>query len=271
MNDSLIILDTETCTLLGAPHLLELGAIRVVDGEIEDQFESLCCPQVEIEPGATEIHGISQGDVRSAPLTAGVLAEFKQWAGDSWLAAHNANFDATVLAFEHARIGLEPPPGCFIDSLTLSRKFIPESIDHKLGTLSQHLELEEGPQHRALSDAVYCWMVIAECMQRMVLEDLDTSCSALASLCGAPLTIDSSIPRAPRIPSRLRALERATDDGEEITLLYGTKGETPSQLAIRPRFLYQRHKTGYVEAECLRSNSLKTYRLDRVQKILPRG
>jgi DNA polymerase III epsilon subunit-like protein len=270
MNSSLIILDTETCTLLGAPHLLELGAVRVVDGEIEDQFESLCCPQVEIAPDATEIHGITQEDVRSAPLTAEVLEKFKAWAGDSFLAAHNAGFDATVLAFEYARIGMEPPTGTFIDSLTLSRKYIPDSIDHKLVTLCQHLELEDGPHHRALSDAVYCWMVIAECMERMAELDIDDSLTSLAAHCGAPLTIESSIPRPPKISSRLRPLERATDAGEEITLLYGTKGDPPTQLGVRPRFLYQRHKNGYLEAECLRSNSLKTYRLDRVQKTLPR-
>ena len=270
MDSPLIILDTETCTLQGAPHLLELGAVKVVDGEIEDQFESLCCPQVEIDADATAIHGIRQEDVLQAPLTAQVLEEFKQWAGESWMAAHNANFDATVLGFEYARIELAPPTGCFIDSLTLARKYIPESSDHKRVTLCQHLELEEAPHHRALSDAVYCWMVIAECMQRMAEQGLDDSWNSLAAHCGAPLTIESSIPRGPKISSRLRALERATASGDEITLLYGTQGDSPTQLGVRPRFLYQRHKTGYLEAECLRSNSLKTYRLDRVQKILPR-
>ena len=153
MNASLTILDTETATLFGAPHLLELGAVRVVDGEIQDQFQSLVCPQVEIEPGATEIHGIRQEDVLQAPLVGEVLEAFREWAGESWLAAHNANFDAEVLGFEYARQGMTPPPGVFIDSLTLARKLIPESIDHKLVTLCQHLELEEGPHHRALSDA----------------------------------------------------------------------------------------------------------------------
>lgn len=270
MNSQLIILDTETCGLQGAPHLLELGAVRVVDGEIEDQFESLCCPQVEIESEATEIHGIRQEDVRQAPLTADVLEQFTRWAGDAWLAAHNAKFDATVLGFEYARLGMTPPSGTFIDSLTLARKYIPDSIDHKLVTLSQHLELEDAPHHRALSDAVYCWMVIAECMQRMAEQGIDDSWTSLAAHCGSPLTIESAIPRDPKISTRLRALERATAQGEEITLLYGSGDGSPSTLGVRPRFLYQRHKTGYLEAECLRSNSLKTYRLDRVQKILPR-
>lgn len=269
MNSSLVILDTETAALFGAPHLLELGAVRVVDGEIEDQFESFVCPQVEIEPGATEIHGIRQEDVRNAPLTQDVLDSFREWAGDCWLAAHNAKFDAGVLGFEYSRHGMTPPPGIFIDSLTLARKLIPESIDHKLVTLCQHLELEEGPHHRALSDAVYCWMVIAECIERIEnLGEGPIGPTELASRCGAPLTIESAQPRLPRMARRLRPLENALGGETELTLVYGEGQESPAKLSVRPRFLFQRNKVGYLEAECLRSGTLKTYRLDRVQKVL---
>jgi DNA polymerase III epsilon subunit family exonuclease len=269
MNSSLVILDTETANLFGAPHLLELGAVRVVDGEIQDQYESFVCPQVEIETGATEIHGIRQDDVRNAPLTAEVLDSFREWAGDCWFAAHNASFDAGVLAYEYARHDMTPPEGVFIDSLSLARKLIPESIDHKLVTLCQHLELEEGPHHRALSDAVYCWMVIAECIERLETEGDGTIGPAeLASRCGAPLTIESARPRPPRLARRLRPLETATPGVDELILIYGEGQESPARLSIRPRFLFQRNKTGYLEAECLRSGTLKTYRLDRVQKVL---
>lgn len=269
MNSSLVILDTETATLFGAPHLLELGAVRVVDGEIEDQFESLVCPQVEIEASATEIHGIRQEDVRQAPLAAQVLEDFRTWAGESWLAAHNAKFDAGVLGFEYARHGLTPPPGVFIDSLSLARKLIPESIDHKLTTLCQQLELEEGPHHRALSDAVYCWEVIAECMDRVEAEEGQRpGWPELAGRCGAPLSIESALPRPPRLPRRLRPLEQAVRSGDELTLVYGETQQSTAKLGVRPRFLFQRNKTGYLEAECLRSYTLKTYRLDRVQKVL---
>ena len=268
MSSALIVLDTETATLLGAPHLLELGAVRVVDGEIQEQFESLVCPEVEIEPGATEIHGIRQEDVRTAPLAEEVLASFREWAGEDTFAAHNARFDAGVLGFEYARRGMTPPPGVFIDSLSLSRKHIPEAVDHKLDTLTQHLDLEEGPHHRALSDAVYCWMVLAECIERLGGPDA-VGLHELVAQCGAPLTMEGAAPLAPRMKPRLRPLERAVTDETEVVLVYGEQQDQPAQLAVAPRFLYQRHKTGYLEAVCLRSGTLKTYRLDRVHKVLP--
>lgn len=268
MASPLIILDTETATLLGAPHLLELGAVRVVDGEIQDQFESLVCPQVEIEPGATEVHGIRQEDVRNAPLPHEVLRDFREWAGEDWFAAHNASFDAGVLGFEYARAGMKPPGGVFLDSLKLARKHIPESFDHKLETLCQHLDLEEGPHHRALSDAVYCWMVIAECIERQGGPEA-VGLPELLAQCGSPLTIESAAPMAPRINRRLRPLELALEEESDVTLLYGEQQDHPASLAVTPRFLYQRHKTGYLEGVCLKTGTLKTYRLDRVHKVLP--
>ncbi|MCB9915629.1 MAG: 3'-5' exoribonuclease [Planctomycetes bacterium] len=266
MSPSFVVLDTETATLLGAPHLLELGAVRVVDGEIQDQFESLVRPEVEIEPGATEVHGIRQDDVRDAPPAPEVLAAFREWVGDDGLAAHNARFDAGVLGFEYARHGMQPPSGAFVDSLAVARRWIPESVDHKLDTLSQHLELEEGPHHRALSDAVYCWMVLAECLARM---GGGAGFNELLALCGAPLTMAGAAPLAPRMKPRLRPLSAAAAAGDEVVLVYGEAPEHVAQLPVAPRFLYQRHQTGYLEAVCLRSGTLKTYRLDRVQKVLP--
>ncbi len=266
MSHSLIILDTETATLHGAPHLLELGAVRVVDGEIQDQFESLVCPQVGIEAEATEIHGIKDEDVRSAPLPEEALLEFREWAGEDHFAAHNAKFDAGVLGFEYARLGLTPPPGMFLDSLKLARKHIPEAFDHKLSTLCQHLDLEEGPHHRALSDAVYCWMVIAECIERLGGMEAVTLSQLLAQ-CGAPLTMEGCCPAPPRINRRLRPLEHALAESGDVTLVYGER-DHPADLDVTPRFLYQRNKTGYLEAVCQKTGTLKTYRLDRVHKVL---
>ena len=39
MSRPLVVLDTETATCQGAPHLLEIGAVRVESGEIQDSFE----------------------------------------------------------------------------------------------------------------------------------------------------------------------------------------------------------------------------------------
>jgi DNA polymerase III epsilon subunit family exonuclease len=268
MSNTIVVLDTETATLQGAPHLLEIGAVRVQEGEIQDSFERFVRPEVEIDPMATAIHGITDDDIQDADDPATVLGEFFDWVGEDWLAAHNAPFDAKVISFEARRQSIdELPPGVFLDSLPLSRKYIPESPNHKLVTLTEHLDLEDGPHHRALSDAVYCWKVLEECWERAGGLS-KVSLTELLTRSGRPLTFASAAPDSPRFPRRIRALGDNLDSGEELTLLYGSAGEQAATLKVRPRFAYRRRDKDYLEAECSSSGILKTYRLDRVQKIL---
>lgn len=268
MERPLVVLDTETATSRGAPHLLELGAVRVIDGEIEDTFESLVCPPVEIEPETTAFHGITDLDVRQAPLVHEVLARFTEWVGDDWMAAHNAGADTSVLAFEYARAGMEPPPGPFLDSLRLAVRHIPDSPDHKLPTLVQVLEFEDECSHRALGDAVLCWKVIEECFERAG-GLAETRLAELLTQGGAPLTLPGRRPDPPRMSPRLRPLEGAVAETAQVTILYGEDDHAaPIPLSVTPQFLYGRNGKSYLEAECGSSGLLKTYRLDRIRKVL---
>ncbi|MEZ6016255.1 MAG: 3'-5' exonuclease [Planctomycetota bacterium] len=263
MDRPIVVLDTETANVRGAPFLLELGAVRVVEGEVVDQFEEFVLPLVPIEAEATEIHGIRAEHVRRASPARDVLERFVAWLGPDWMCAHNAGFDARVLGFEFARAGLVPPGAPMLDTLKLARRHIPDSPDHKLPTLCQHLDLEPGDFHRALADAVWCWKVLEECARRSGA----TSPAALMSECGTPVTIPAYLPEPARLSPRLRPLEVAARDGAEVTLLYGGSDAAPARLPVLPRLLYERHKKSYLEAECLQSGLLKTYLLERVQKV----
>ncbi|MEZ5973735.1 MAG: exonuclease domain-containing protein [Planctomycetota bacterium] len=267
---TLVCIDTETATLQGAPHLLELGAVRIEEGEIVDHFETLVCPAVPIDPGATEIHGITDRDVRSAPFAAEALAQFSEFVGNDWMAAHNAPFDTRVLGFEYKRAGLTPPPGMFLDSLPLARRYIPEAPDHKLITLCQMLDLEEGDHHRALADSVWCWKVLEACLERASSQGA-AALDALLEHRGRPLTIASRAPAPARMSPRLRPLERALRDGETVQILYGENALGSRPIEVLPRLLYESHAKSYLEAEFLQGGDLRTYRLDRVHKVLPAG
>ncbi len=267
------VLDTETATARGTPHLLELGAVLVVDGDIADRFDSLVRPQVPIDADATAIHGITEDDVRQAPDASEVLARFTAWLGAAcgplpWMAAHNAHFDAHVLAFEFTRTGLPIPPGHMLDTLRLARRAFPDSPDHKLDTLCQHLEIEVDVHHRALPDAVSCWGVLEACQAAIARAEPDTDVDwpALQARTGAAITFASSTPRPARLTPRLRSLEEACRTQRRVTLVYGEEGAL-AHLPVSPRLLFQHDKKNYLEAECVRSGLLKTYRLDRVHQV----
>ena len=266
---SLVFMDTETANLRGAPFLLEIGAVRVVDGEAQETFQELVLPPVPIDPEATEIHGIQEDEVRQADFAPAVLKRFCEFVGADWMVAHNAAFDARVLAYECARGSVTPPSGAFLDTLSLAKRHLPDSPDHKLQTLCQFLNFESGRHHRALDDAVWCWRVFEACAEEAQNNPDEWTQAKL--LGRVPITVAGHTPSPPRVPGRLRGLERAVAEGEEINLLYTGATGAGSTLPVLPRFLFERKKKGYLEAECLRSGLLKTYLLDKVKRVSSAG
>ena len=287
MNRPIVAFDTETATLRGAPHLLEIGAVRIVDGDVVEHFEALVRPEVPVEAAASAIHGIVDDDVRAAATAGEVVAEFVRFIGDDWLAAHSAAFDANVLGFEAARHGIELPRSPLLDTVKIARRLISEAGDHKLETLTQHLELDVDVHHRALADAVSCWKVLEECVAR-IRDQVAADRSGRAGRAERPesrerddgglwtellghsgrcSTLASAGPKPPRLSPRLRALESACRERSRVTLLYDADGGL-ARLPVAPRLLYAIRAKGYLEAECVRSGTLKTYRLDRVQRVL---
>lgn len=267
MDRSLVVLDTETATLRGAPHLLEIGAVRVVEGDAAGHFQELVRCDVPVEPEASDIHGIVQDDLRTAGDPEVVLAAFREFVGDAWMVAHNVGMDAHVLGFAYARAGIDPPAGVMLDSVALAKRCFPDAPDHKLPTLVEHLGIEAEGLHRALPDAVACWQVVDACVEHLG-GWAELSAAGLLEHCGTPYVIAERMPRAPRRNrNRVQALERAAREGADVVLVYGDEDDAPSRLSVAPRLCYELSDRGYLEGECLKSGMLKTYRLDRIRRI----
>src|SRR5438552_4190372 len=138
--------DVEVC------EVVEVGAMRVVGGEIVDRFHSLVRPYRPITPGATKVHGYTDGDVRNARPFAEVWPEFRAFIGDDVLIAHNGqHFDIPVLRrLAAGREGVDTL--VFYDTLPLVRSLSRDSA--KLEDLALRLGIDAGRAHHALDDAV---------------------------------------------------------------------------------------------------------------------
>lgn len=150
-----VVLDFETTGISPGQgdRAIEIGAVRLADGQIVERFQSLMDPGRRISGFIESYTGISNAMVQSAPPCAEVMADFADFIGDANLVAHNASFDQRFLDAELARIGRDYG-GDFACSMLIARRLFQEAPNHKLGTLVDYTGLSgDGRFHRALYDA----------------------------------------------------------------------------------------------------------------------
>ena len=153
--DSLIILDFETTGL--SPDMgdraIEIGAVRLENGQVADKFQALMNPGFAVSPFIADYTGIDNTMLRNAKSCAEVMDEFADFISGSNLIAHNASFDKRFLDAELDRIN-RSYDGEFSCSLLISRRVFQDAPSHKLGVLVEYTGVESGGDfHRALYDS----------------------------------------------------------------------------------------------------------------------
>jgi DNA polymerase-3 subunit epsilon len=131
----------------------EVAIVLVEQGRIVDRFHSLMNTGAHIPAFITQLTGISNTMVRTAPAASEVMRQASKFVGDAPMVAHNASFDRKFWMGELSRLGL---PACqpFACTMLLSRRLYPPAPNHKLGTLVDFHRLPRtGAAHRALADA----------------------------------------------------------------------------------------------------------------------
>jgi len=155
--------DTDVATC----GVVEIGAARVVNGEIVDRFHTLVNPFRPVAPGATKVHGYTDADVASAPQFADAWLRFRAFVGDDILIAHNGqHFDIPVLRrLAAGREGVESL--VFYDTLPLVRSLSRDSARQE--DIAARLGLDVGRVHHALDDAVTLAQVYRELEKQRVV------------------------------------------------------------------------------------------------------
>lgn len=153
--DSLIILDFETTGLSPdqGDRAIEIGAVRIKNGEITERFQELMNPGRRISPFIEDYTGITNSMLSNAAPCAEVMARFVDFIGTDNLIAHNASFDKRFLDAELTRI-TKTYSGHFSCSLLLARRIFQQAPSYSLSRLVQHLNINSnGDFHRALFDS----------------------------------------------------------------------------------------------------------------------
>ena len=158
-----VVLDFESTGLnTGKARIIEIGAVKLQDGEVTASFEQLVDPGQTLGPEITEITGISDAMLQGQPTAGEALPKLLEFIGDAPIAAHNARFDASLMKAELKRLGLEWN-GPVLDTLAYARKLYPDMKSFRLAALCKHLGVSLKNAHRAVHDAT----ATALCLKRM--------------------------------------------------------------------------------------------------------
>lgn len=168
---SVVVLDFETTGL--SPNMgdraIEIGAVKLVNGEVVDTFQQLMNPGFRVSAFIEGYTGITNQMLSGAPSCDEVMTEFADFIRGENLVAHNASFDKRFLDDELERVKVAYR-GEFACSLLISRRLHQDAPSHKLGDIVRYKHIEnDGVFHRALADAqvtAKLWMVMVNDLQQ---------------------------------------------------------------------------------------------------------
>ena len=144
--------------------IVEIAAIKIVDGKKVDEFHSLINPGMPIEAAAHAVHNISDADVESSPSIAEIWPKFEKFIGNDLLIAHNGyEFDFKILDRIAKELKRPRPKNIRYDSLILARNLFP-SAQNSIDGLVDRYKLDAGKRHRALDDVI----VLHEIFQKLL-------------------------------------------------------------------------------------------------------
>src|SRR5919201_594793 len=149
-----VVVDLETTGLRpGSARICEIGAVRVCELELADEFHTLVDPGVPIGAAIETLTGLRDAQLRGAPAAAVAVRRLLAFAGDAVLVAHNARFDLAFLDREAERL-IGARLACpVVDTVGLARRLLTGRTRAGLASLARFFGTAATPCHRALPDA----------------------------------------------------------------------------------------------------------------------
>ena len=171
---SYVVFDIETTGFSPIKNrIIEIGAVKDINGEIRDRFSTFVNPKVPIPFEIEKLTGINDEMVMDAPAIEEVLPRFLEFCEGTVLVAHNASFDISFIRENAERQSL-PFDYTYVDTVGIARVLLPHQAKHTLDAVCKSLGISLENHHRAVDDAEATSEIFIKLSDRLLKEDVDT-------------------------------------------------------------------------------------------------
>ena len=178
-----VVFDLETTGFNagGADSIIEIGAVKINNGEIIDRFDELINPQRKLPEKITELTNITDEMLKDKGTEEEAVKKFMEWTGNLPMVAHNAKFDVSFIVMAHSKYNMGEFKNTVIDTLELSRALDTGYARHSLSALVKRYDVpwDEDAHHRGDYDAEGTALVFHKMLKKLVsrnfevIKDLD--------------------------------------------------------------------------------------------------
>lgn len=177
-----VVIDIETTGLDPRyDDIIELSALRVIDGEIEEEFSELINIGYDVSGFITEYTGISNKMLKRAETIDKVLPRFLTFVGEDSLVGYNVHFDVNFIYDNTLKCFNKYFSNNIIDVMRLAKNLVKDSKNHKLQTIAEYLNVDFDKLHRGIIDC----KVTLECykeLRKLVIQKYSSEENYLKSL-----------------------------------------------------------------------------------------
>lgn len=142
--------------------------------KIVDSFSSLINPECYITDFITQLTGIDNEMVRTAPRFYEVARKVVEMTNEMVFVAHNVNFDYKFIQEEFNRLGYDYQRKTMC-TVKMGRKYLPGHRSYSLGTLCDELGIPINGRHRAAGDALATVKLFEIIMERKTQKEAKQS------------------------------------------------------------------------------------------------
>jgi len=166
---NIVALDLETTGLdSNKERIIEIGALKISNGEIVDRFCTLVNPGMKIPYSIQRLTNITPEMLEDAPSEKESLIELIGFIGNCTVLGQNISFDIDFVT--NRSIQLDIPVKSFdsIDTLTMARVLYPRLVGYNLGALSKFFKIDLDNAHRAEDDARAAYEVAVNLWDKLI-------------------------------------------------------------------------------------------------------